>query len=58
VNHISYQSGHGGGGTTGISVSSLNHDGGGGTSFRDKPVAVNGNSSKIHVAYAETNNLR
>jgi len=41
-NHFSHQSGHGRGRATGISVSCLNH-GGGGTGFHDKPAAVNGN---------------
>ena len=31
-------------------ASCLNHSGGGGIDFRDKPVAIDGNSSKIHVA--------
>jgi len=51
LNHISHQSGNDGGRSTGINVSYLNHSGGDETGFRDKPVAVNGNSSKIHVAY-------
>ena len=50
-NHISHQSCHGGDRIIGISESYLNHDGEGRTGFREKSVAVNGNSSKIHVAF-------
>jgi len=49
LNHISRQSGHGGGRAIGISVSCLNHSGGDETDFRDKSDAVNGNSSQIHA---------
>jgi len=42
LNHISHQSGHGGGHATGISVSYLNYEGRGRTGFCDKPVAVDG----------------
>jgi len=48
--NISHYSGYGGGRVTDISISYLNHGGGGGTGFRDKPAAVHGNSSKIHAA--------
>jgi len=48
LNHISHQ--YGGGCATNISVSYLNHGGGGETGSRDKPTAVNDNSNTIHVA--------
>ena len=48
--NISHQLNPDGGHASGISVSCLNHGGGGGTGFRDKPAAVNGNSSKIPAA--------
>ena len=43
------QSGQGGGREIRTDASCMNHGGGGGTGFRDKSTAVNGNSRKIHA---------
>ena len=44
------KSGHGGGRGIITDASWLNQGGGGGTTFRDKPAAVDGSSNKIRVA--------